>query len=51
VVVQCQANVPFETLKVLKENGLRLLLVGFETGDQQILNNIRKGTPTAPSRS
>jgi hopanoid biosynthesis associated radical SAM protein HpnJ len=39
-----KANVPFETLKVLKENGLRLLLVGFETGDQQILNNIRKGT-------
>ncbi|MGD9764183.1 MAG: hopanoid biosynthesis associated radical SAM protein HpnJ [Candidatus Binatia bacterium] len=39
-----KANVPFETLKVLKENGLRLLLVGFETGDQRILNNIRKGT-------
>jgi hopanoid biosynthesis associated radical SAM protein HpnJ len=39
-----KANVPYETLKVMKENGLRLLLVGFETGDQQILNNIRKGT-------
>ena len=39
-----KANVPFETLKVLKDNGLRLLLVGFETGSQQILNNIRKGT-------
>src|SRR5262249_52918611 len=39
-----KANVPFETLKVLKDNGLRLLLVGFETGDQRILNNIRKGT-------
>jgi radical SAM superfamily enzyme YgiQ (UPF0313 family) len=39
-----KANVPFETLKVMKENGLRLLLVGFETGDQRILNNIRKGT-------
>jgi hopanoid biosynthesis associated radical SAM protein HpnJ len=39
-----KANVPYETLKVLKEHGLRLLLVGFETGDQQILNNIRKGT-------
>lgn len=39
-----KANVPYETLKVLKENGLRLLLVGFETGNQHILNNIRKGT-------
>jgi len=39
-----KANVPYETLKVMKENGLRLLLVGFETGDQRILNNIRKGT-------
>ncbi len=39
-----KANVPFETLKVLKENGLRLLLVGFETGNQQLLNNVRKGT-------
>jgi hopanoid biosynthesis associated radical SAM protein HpnJ len=39
-----KADVPLETLKVLKENGLRLLLVGYETGSQQILNNIRKGT-------
>ena len=39
-----KANVPFETLRILRENGLRLLLVGYETGSQQILNNIRKGT-------
>lgn len=38
-----KADVPFETLRVMKENGLRLLLVGFESGNQQILNNIRKG--------
>lgn len=38
-----RANVPYETLRVLKENGLRLLLVGFESGNQEILNNIRKG--------
>ncbi len=29
--------------KVLKDNGLRLLLVGYESGNQQILNNIKKG--------
>jgi len=38
-----KANVPYETLKVMRECGLRLLLVGFESCDQQILNNIRKG--------
>jgi hopanoid biosynthesis associated radical SAM protein HpnJ len=38
-----KANVPYKTLKVLKENGLRLLLVGYESGNQQILHNIKKG--------
>ncbi len=38
-----KAEVPYETLKVLKDNGLRLLLVGYESGNQQILNNVKKG--------
>jgi radical SAM superfamily enzyme YgiQ (UPF0313 family) len=38
-----KANVPYETLKVMREHGLRLLLVGFESGNQEILNGIRKG--------
>src|ERR1700743_397998 len=38
-----KANVPRQTLKVLKDNGLRLLLVGYESGNQQILHNIKKG--------
>ncbi len=38
-----KANVPYSTLKILKENGLRLLLVGYESGNQQILHNIKKG--------
>jgi len=38
-----KANVPRETLRVLKDNGLRLLLVGYESGNQQILHNIKKG--------
>src|SRR6202049_675016 len=38
-----KANVPRATLKVMKDNGLRLLLVGYETGNQQILYNIKKG--------
>lgn len=32
-----------ETLGVLKDNGLRLLMVGFESGNQTILNNVKKG--------
>jgi radical SAM superfamily enzyme YgiQ (UPF0313 family) len=38
-----KANVPRATLEVLRDNGLRLLLVGYESGNQQILNNIKKG--------
>jgi len=38
-----KANVPYRTLKVLKDNGLRLLLVGYESGNQDVLNNIKKG--------
>lgn len=38
-----KANVPYDTLKVLKDNGLRLLLVGYESGNQKILHNIKKG--------
>lgn len=38
-----KANVPRKTLQVLRDNGLRLLLVGYESGNQQILHNIKKG--------
>ena len=33
----------YETLKAMKEAGCRLLIVGYESGDQQILKNIKKG--------
>src|SRR6202453_4540435 len=45
-----KANVPYATLKVMKENGLRLLLVGYESGDDQILINIKKGLLTKTAR-
>ncbi len=38
-----KANVPYETLKILKDNGLRLFVVGYESGNQKILINIKKG--------
>ena len=45
VVWSCnaKANVSHKTLEVLKDNGLRLLLVGYESGNQKILHNIKKG--------
>ena len=38
-----RANVNFETLKTMRDNGLRLLLVGYESGVQSILDGIKKG--------
>jgi hopanoid biosynthesis associated radical SAM protein HpnJ len=45
VTWSCNAKpiVSRDTLAVMKDNGLRLLLVGYESGNQGILNNIRKG--------
>jgi len=39
-----RADVDLETLKRMKKAGCRLLCVGFESGVQEILNNIKKGT-------
>src|SRR5271154_4857727 len=33
----------YETLKAMKESGCRLLIVGYESGDPQILKNVKKG--------
>jgi hopanoid biosynthesis associated radical SAM protein HpnJ len=38
-----KGNVPYDTLKTMKQNGLRVVTVGFESGNQEILNNVRKG--------
>jgi hopanoid biosynthesis associated radical SAM protein HpnJ len=38
-----RVHTDYETLKAMKEAGLRLLVVGFESGDPTILKNIKKG--------
>lgn len=45
-----RANVKKETLSVLRDSGLRLLTVGFESGNQKILNNIKKGITIRQAR-
>jgi hopanoid biosynthesis associated radical SAM protein HpnJ len=40
----------YETLKAMKEAGCRLLIVGFESGDPQILKNIKKGATVERAR-
>lgn len=39
-----RADVDLETMRLMHKAGCRLFCVGFESGDQQVLNNIKKGT-------
>jgi hopanoid biosynthesis associated radical SAM protein HpnJ len=39
-----------DTLKAMKDAGFRLLIVGFESGDQQVLKNIKKGATVEMAR-
>ncbi len=45
VTWSCTSRVTTEedTLKAMKDAGARLMIVGYESGDQQILKNIKKG--------
>jgi len=45
-----KANVPYNVLKEMKAGGCRVLLVGYESGNQQILHNIKKGLRTDVAR-
>jgi hopanoid biosynthesis associated radical SAM protein HpnJ len=38
-----RANVNYETIKLMKDCGLRLFLVGYESGNEDILKRIKKG--------
>ena len=40
----------YETLKAMKEAGCRLLIVGYESGDPQILKNMKKGATVERAR-
>jgi len=40
----------YDTLKAMRDAGCRLLIVGFESGDAQILKNIKKGATVERAR-
>ncbi len=42
-VINARANCDYETLKIMRDSGLRHLVVGFESGSDLILRNIKKG--------
>jgi radical SAM superfamily enzyme YgiQ (UPF0313 family) len=45
-----RATVDYETLKIMKDSGLRLLLVGYESGSSEILKRIKKGITVEQAR-
>jgi radical SAM superfamily enzyme YgiQ (UPF0313 family) len=45
--INARANCDYDTLKAMREAGLRHVVVGFETGNEQILKNIKKGVTKA----
>src|SRR5438094_750197 len=41
-----RANLDYDTIKSFKDNGLRLFLVGYESGNDETLTRIKKGLTT-----
>ncbi len=45
-----RANLDYDTIKFFKDSGLRLFLVGYESGNEDILQRIKKGVTLAEMR-
>jgi hopanoid biosynthesis associated radical SAM protein HpnJ len=46
-VINARANCDFETLRIMRDAGLHHVIVGYESGNEQILKNIKKGVSKA----
>lgn len=49
-VVQCRVTLSYETMVLMKKAGCRLVVVGYESGSQQILDGMHKGITLEQSR-
>lgn len=45
--INARANCDYETLRIMRDGGLRHVVVGFESGNDEILKNIKKGVTKA----
>ncbi len=45
-----RADIPFDVLKNMKEAGCRMLIIGYESGNDEILRNIKKGMTTKQAK-
>ena len=41
--VECRANLKYETMVMMKRAGCRLIVIGFESADDEVLKKIKKG--------
>lgn len=49
-VVQCRVNLKYETMVLMKKAGCRLVVVGYESGSQKVLDGMHKGITLDQSR-
>jgi hopanoid biosynthesis associated radical SAM protein HpnJ len=47
--INARVNCDYETLRIMRDSGLRHLVVGYESGNERILKNIKKGITRAQS--
>lgn len=49
-VVECRVNLKYETMVLMRKAGCRLIVVGFESGSQKVLDGMHKGITLDQSR-
>lgn len=49
-VVQCRVTLSYETMVLMRKAGCRLVVVGYESGSQKVLDGMRKGITLEMSR-
>lgn len=42
-IVECRVNLKYETMVLMKKAGCKLVVVGYESGSQKVLNGMHKG--------